>query len=98
MSKTAVRFCKGRVGENQGVHPHPTNKEKQGVRVGCKWEGERKLMRMSSLVGRQERGDERVAVGITALGEITGFIFSGPLTFLGLGHITECLFSERKNL
>ena len=31
-----MRFCKGRVGEN---HPHPTNKEKQGVRVGCKWEG-----------------------------------------------------------
>ena len=39
MSKTAVRFCKGWMGENQGVHPHPTNKEKQGVRVGCKWEG-----------------------------------------------------------
>ena len=93
-----MRFCKGRVGENQGVHSHPTNKEKQGVRVGCKWEGERKLMGISSLVGRQERGDERVAVGITALGEFTGFIFSGPLTFLGLGHITECLFSERKNL
>ena len=34
-----MRFCKGRVGENQGVHPHPTNKEKQGIRVGWKWEG-----------------------------------------------------------
>ena len=34
-----MQFCKGWMGENQGVHPHPTNKEKQGVRVGCKWEG-----------------------------------------------------------
>ena len=84
------------MGENQGVHSHPTNKEKQGVRVGCKWEGERKLMRISSLVGRQENGSEGISVGTTASRKITVFIINGP--FLGLGQIKESLPLEKEKL
>ena len=85
------------MGENQGVHPHPTNKEKQGVRVGCKWEGERKLMRMSSLVGRRVNGSEGISVGTTASRKITGFIFSGPITFFGTRSPKRMsTFRERK--